>query len=447
MQNPTPQSPLGQSMWLPLTFRWFRRKSNPGEITRVVAEYQLLAACVSRNIPLPPLHLIKDEERHVALCLELGLEKGLRQLQRLAREHFPQDAVAQEKPMDSYNLKIPHQINFKEEEWTIFLHWLSRPRSPSYDMLKHGLRTDVPLVWEARLETKTQLNDAHCWLDDNFNRYVTALSPSPGTESSIDEVFALIYREQFELLWMFFFRSFSDYRGVLRDEIGAEIARCLFWRFDRSIEKAYRIIRKRSLTHEETKELWTKFLDWLTQGLFEGQARDIPSDVYTSWPRFLADEENSGDNAVNYCLKKIKYEGLFIVPDTQETPLERCMPTFPSHPQPQTLCVEPKLSELVQSEIWRRRLPERVFAFLFDDTETTPQPTQSDDGDLEELLTHGQPYNCGGPSVQGWRQEMESWKVVEQYISKSEWHMSCIKMYLLRGTKEEEDMYKEIVII
>ncbi|KAG5820000.1 hypothetical protein H9Q74_009148 [Fusarium xylarioides] len=446
MQEATAQFALGQSMWLPLSFRWFGRKPKPGELPGVDTEYQLLAACVAKNLPLPPLHLIKDEERHIILCLELGLEKGLRQLQRLAREHFPQDAAAHEKPLDSYKLKNSYQINIKEEEWAIFLHWLSRPRSPSYDMLKHWSRTDVPLVWEARLETKTQLSQAHFWLDDNFSRYVIALS---GTETSIHEVFALIYREQFELLWMFFFRSFSDFRGVLRDEIGAEIARCLFWRFDRSIEKAYRVVRKGHLTHEETKELWTKFQDWLTQELFEEQAREIPSEVYTPWPRVLADEENSRENAVNCCLKKIKYEGLFIMPITQETPKERSMPTsFLPHPQPQALYVKPKLSEVVRSDIWRRRLPERVFAFLFDDTETTTQPTQSDDTDLEELLAHGQLYNCGGPSLQGWRQEMESWKVVEQYISKSEWHMSCIKMYLLRGSKhEEEDVYKEIVII
>ncbi|KAF5681388.1 heterokaryon incompatibility het-6 [Fusarium denticulatum] len=444
IRDTTTQSPLGQSMWLPLSFCWFERQPAPGELLSVAAEYQLLAACVSWNIPLPPLNLIKDKVRHITLCLELGLEKGLRQLQRLAREHFTQDAAAHEKPLDSYDLGISPQINFREEEWAIFLHWLSRPRSPSYDKLKYGSRLDVPLFWEVWLETKTQLSQARFWLDDNFSRYVTALS---GTESSIDEVFALIYREQFELLWLFFFRSVSGF-PVFDDDFGAQIASCLFWRFDRSIERAYRVIGKGHLTHEETKDLWTKFLDWLTQERFEEPAREIPSEVYATWPRLLADEGISSDNAENYCLEKIKSEGLFIVPPTQGNPLERSMPkSFSSDPQPQTLYVKPNLSELVQSEILRRRLPERVFAFLFDDTETTTQPTQSDDRNLEELLAYGQPSNCGGPSVQGWRQEIESWNAVEQYISKSEWHMNCIKMDLLRGSKEEQDVYKGIVII
>ncbi|KAF5596715.1 heterokaryon incompatibility het-6 [Fusarium pseudocircinatum] len=445
IQDTATQYPLRQSMWLPLSSGWFRRESQTGKPPAVVTEYQLLATCVSWNIPLPPLHLIKDKVRHITLCLELGLEKGLQQLQRLALEHFPQDAAAHEKPLDSYDLGISLQNNFREEEWGIFLHWLSRPRSPSYDMLKHGSRMDVPLVWEEGPKTKTELSQAHFWLDDNFSRYVTALS---GTKSSIEEVFALIYREQFELLWLFLFRSVSGFRVVFGNEFGAQIARCLFWRFDRSIESAYRVIGKGHLTHEETKELWTKFLDWFTQERFEEPAREIPSEVYVSWPRLLDDEGISSDNAANHCLEKIKSEGLLIVPPTQANPLEGSMPkSFSSDPQSQTLYGKPDLPELVQSEIWRRRLPERVFAFLFDDTETTTQSTQSDDNSLEELLAHGQPYNCGGPSVQDWRQEIASWNAVEQYISKSEWHMNCIKMDFLRGSKEEEDVYKGIVIV
>lgn len=144
----------------------------------------------------------------------------------------------------------------------------------------------------------------------------------------------------------------------------------------------------------------------------------------------------------------MKLEGVFIGPKTQEASLEwSTQASLLSHTRPEALYRRSTLSELVSSEIWRRRLPERVFAFLFEDTKTTTQPTQCDDRHLEELLIHGQPYNCGGPSAQGWRQEIESWKAMEEYISKSEWHMSCIKMYLLRGTKEEEDIYKKNDII
>ncbi|KAF5968502.1 heterokaryon incompatibility het-6 [Fusarium coicis] len=332
-----------------------------------------------------------------------------------------------ERVLESYNLKLSHRHDVKEEEWAIFLHWLSRPTSPSYEELKDGFRRDIPLIWEGGFVTRAQLDEAHNRLDDNFNRYLRALSASQSSESSPNEIFAHIYREQFELLWMFFFRSNSvlikGLRAVRHDQIGAQLARCFFWRFDRSIKQAYHVVRKRGLTQEECKKLWTKFLDWLTQGLFEEQAREVPSEVYDDCPRPLVDEKRSGLGMVYASINSF------------------------THVRPSAFYRRPTLSELVQSEIWRRRLPERVFAFLFEDTETTTQPTESDDRNLEEVLAQGQPFDCGGPSVQGWRQENKSWKVVELYVSKSEWHMSCIKMDLLRGSKEEENIYKEIVII
>ncbi|RKL35242.1 hypothetical protein BFJ70_g8099 [Fusarium oxysporum] len=110
-------------------------------------------------------------------------------------------------------------------------------------------------------------------------------------------------------------------------------------------------------------------------------------------------------------------------------------------------CDEQNLPKVVHYEIWRRRLAERVFSFLFDDTEATPQPTRSDDRDLEEVLAHDQSSNCGEPFSRRWRQENESWKVAEQYISKSQWHISSVRMDLLRGWKEDGDMCKEIVVI
>lgn len=129
--------------------------------------------------------------------------------------------------------------------------------SPSYEMLKRSSRRDIPLIWERGLMTRAQLDEAHTWLNDNFNHRIAALSSSPSSESSLNEIFALIYCEQFELLWMFFFRSYSDYikgfRVVQRDELGAQFTRCFFWRFDRSMEKVYRVIRKRHLAHDETK--------------------------------------------------------------------------------------------------------------------------------------------------------------------------------------------------
>ncbi|KAF5530184.1 heterokaryon incompatibility het-6 [Fusarium napiforme] len=412
------QFPLEQSMWLPVSYYWVGRRST---------ERRLLVECVSRNIPLPPLHLATDTRSHGALSLHLGLEKGLQQLQRLAQELSMQDVAAHEKALESYELGL-YRRDFKEEEWAIFLHWLSKPTSPSYEVLKHGSRRDVPLIWEAGIETRAQLDEAHDWLDNNFNRYLEALSSSQSSESPLIDIFTLIYREQFELLWMFLFHPLSqdvkESHVVPRTKLGAQFARCFFWRFDRSMKKAYEVVPEWRLPHRETKELWTEFLNWLTQRSFEEQAPEIPSEVYDDRPRSLVDEESIGDNRGEFCLRRIKLEGVLDEPETQEASLALYRLTLP---------------EFVQSEIWRRRLPERVFAFLFEDTETTPQPTQSD-RNLEEMLIHGQPYNCGGPSVQHWRQRIDSWKVVEQYISKSEWHISC---QVDHSSNEEE----EIVII
>ncbi|KAF5707133.1 heterokaryon incompatibility het-6 [Fusarium globosum] len=451
LQETTAQSPLGQSMWLPVSLDWIGRSPKLGEPTGFHTEYQLLAACVSRNIPLPPLHLVKDEKSHIAISLDLGLEKGLRQLQRLAREHLPQNATAHKK-LVSYNLENCFQLDFKEIEWTIFLHWLSKPETPSFSKLRYGLRMDAPSIWEVGLVVQDQLEEAHKWLDHNFDHHLGIPSSSSSTEPSLDKFFNLIYREQFELLWLFVFRSYSTYiKGSYRvtlDDIGAGFARAFFWRFDRSISKACQAFGLRPLTQKQIEEQWKRFLDWLRQQPFDETVRNIPSKVYDERPRRLVEDERSNEFHGDYCLRKMKYDGLFMVPETPES-----TQVSPKHAKSRTrlhfysFCGEQGLSELVHSEIQRRRLPERVFAFLFEDIETTTQPKQSGDGNLEELLAHGQLYTCGGPSVQGWRQEMESWKVVEQYISKSEWHMSCIKMYLLRGTKEDEDVYKEIVII
>ncbi|KAF5594061.1 heterokaryon incompatibility het-6 [Fusarium pseudoanthophilum] len=449
LRDTTTQDIPGQSMWLPVSSFWLAGMRTVEEPNDRYTEHRLLVDCVSRNIPLPPLHLIRDKKSHIDLSLQLGLENGLRQLQRLAREHLLEDMTAREMVLESYNLQRSHSHDFREKEWAIFLHWLARPMSPSYEALKDSLSRDIPLIWEGGLETRAQLDKTHAWLDDNFNHYITALSSSPRSESSLNKIFELIYREQFELLWILFFHSDSAYtaglRDIPRDKIGAEVARSFFWRFDRSIKKAYRVVGNRCITHDETMKLWTKFLDWLKQPLFEEQAREVPSKVYYDRPRLLVDEENSDDRYGVDTLNRIKRKEVLIVPKTEEYVLEMSMRASRlSHTRSYT---RRTLSELVQSEIWRRRLPERVFAFLFEDTETTIQPTQPDDRSLEEMLANGQSYNCGGPSVQAWRQETAFWKDVEQYVSKSEWHMSCIKMELLGESKEEKDMYKEIVII
>jgi len=311
---------------------------------------------------------------------------------------------------------------------------------------------DVPLIWEVGLVAQTQLEEAHTWLDDNFGHHMETLYSSPSTEPSLDKFFELIYREQFELLWLFVFRSYSTYikgsHRVTLDNIGAGFARAFFWRFDRSISKACQIVGIGLPTQQETEEQWNRFLGWLRQQPFEESGWDIPSEVYDERPRWLVEEGRSGEYHGDYCLKKIKYDGLFMVPETPEYPQASPKHTK-SHARlhPQTFCGEQRLSELVHSEIQRRRLPERVFAFLFDDAEATPQPTKSEYTGLEGLLARDQLSICGEPFTQRWRQETESWKVVEQYISESQWHMSGAKIGLLCGSKKDGDMYKEIVII
>ncbi|EXL91331.1 hypothetical protein NOF04DRAFT_17970 [Fusarium oxysporum II5] len=451
LQGTSTQYPLRQSMWLPVSPSWFGRVPLIHEPIDLCTEYPLIAACASMSIPLPPLHLITDVKRHIALSLGQGLENGLRQLQRLALEHFPQELLAHEK-LVSYSLKTSYSLDFKEKEWAIFLHWLSRPISPSYDMLRHGLRMDAPLIWEVGLVAQTQLEEAHTWLDDNFDHHIETLYSSSSTEPSLDKFFKLIYREQFELLWLFVFRSYSTdskrSHRVALDNIGAGFARAFFWRFDRSISKACQAVGVGLPTQQEIEKQWNRFLGWLRQQPFEEPVWDIPSEVYDERPRWLVEEERSGEYDRDYFLKKIKYDGLFMVPKTPESPQ-----AWPKHVksharlQPQTFCGKQRLSELVHSEIQRRRLPERVFAFLFDDAEATPQPTTSECTGLEELLARDQLSICGGPFTQRWRQETESWKVVEQYISESQWHMSRMKMGLLCGSEKDGVMYKEIVVV
>ncbi|KAF4951189.1 hypothetical protein FGADI_7680 [Fusarium gaditjirri] len=456
LQGMSTQPPLAQSMWLPMSFSWFRgpyQSSDPGMDVpdNLYAQYLMLAACASRSIPLPPLHLITDPKRHIPLSLSLGLENGLRQLQRLALEHFPEEPLPS-KNLVHYSPEISYHLDLKEEEWDIFLHWLSRPISPSYDMLRRGLKVDAPLIWELGLAAQTQLEQAHTWLDNNFDHHMETAYSSTSTEPSLDKFFGLIYREQFELLWLFIFRPGSTHikgsHRVTLENIGAGFSGAFFWRFDRSISKACRAVGRSLPTQQEIEEQWNRFLGWLRQQPFEEPVRNIPSEVYDERPRLLVEEERSGEHHGNYCLEKIKYDGLFIQPKMSE-PLPEWFRHAKPHKmlQPRTFDGEQKLGELIYSEIKQRRLPERVFAFLFDDAEANSQPTTSECTDLGEVSTRDQLSICGEPFTQRWSQETKSWKVVEHYIWKSQWYMSSVKIDLLRRSKEDGEWFREIVII
>ncbi|RKK69359.1 hypothetical protein BFJ69_g12783 [Fusarium oxysporum] len=454
LQGTSTQRPLKQSIWLPVSFYWFGKKPKskeafPDYLNHFYTEYPLLTACASRNIPLPPLHSIRNRESHAALLFGLEIEKGLGSLRKLGRKHFPNDLPAQEKLFVSYEQKT-YRLDFREEEWAIFQLWLSRPMSPSYGNLRDGLGMDVPLIWEAGFVTQHQLEEAHSWLDKNFDHSLAALCSSSSTEASLDKFFELIYREQLRLLWLFVFHSDStpiqELGQVTLNKFGAEFARAFFWRFDRSISKACQLIGKDLLTSEKIEEQWARLLCWLTKQSFEEPAREVPLEVYDEWLRVPVDKESNYKFDGDYCLAKTKYNDLSFAPKIPEPAQARSRYAW-SHPLLRKFCDEQSLPKVVHSEIWRRRLAERVFSFLFDDTEATPQPTRSDDRDLEEVLAHDQSSNCGEPFSQRWRQENESWKVAEQYISKSQWHMSSVRMDLLRGWKEDGDMCKEIVII
>ncbi|KAL5589317.1 hypothetical protein FOVSG1_011184 [Fusarium oxysporum f. sp. vasinfectum] len=270
---------------------------------------------------------------------------------------------------------------------------------------------------------------------------------STGSHYQPMELDAIRYLQDWAWLLSLKGRPFWSHRVTL-DNIGAGFARAFFWRFDRSISKACQAVGVGLPTQQEIEKQWNRFLGWLRQQPFEEPVWDIPSEVYDERPRWLVEEERSGEYDRDYFLKTIKYDGLFMVPKTPESPQ-----AWPKHVksharlQPQTFCGKQRLPELVHSEIQRRRLPERVFAFLFDDAQATPQPTTSECTGLEELLARDQLSICGGPFTQRWRQETESWKVVEQYISESQWHMSRMKMGLLCGSEKDGVMYKEIVVV
>ncbi|KAF5624776.1 heterokaryon incompatibility het-6 [Fusarium sp. NRRL 25303] len=437
----TAQSRLGQSMWLPVSLGWFGRKSKlEGPL-----DLPLLVACVSRNIPLPPLHLVTDDKRHIALCLGLGLEKGVRQLQRLVREHFPRKLPAHER-LISYNLQTSFQLGRKEKQWAIFLHWLSKPIPPNYDMLKGGLRMDPPSIWEVGLVLQTQFRENHTWLDVNFDHHMGILYPPSRTKPSIDKFFELLYREHFELLWQLICRSYLTYvKGSHRVTLNGSV----FWRFEHSISEVCKDIGIFSANKQENEEQWSRFLDWLRQQPFVEPVWDIPSEVSDPWPRRL-EEERNGMFPINSWFKMTKYKlrnGLLMVPEAPESraSLEDTNSYACLHPR--TLRGEQRLSQLIHSEIYRRRLPERVFAFLFDDTGVTPQPAKSKCTALEGLIAHDQLSICGEPLTQHWRQETESWKALEQYISESQWHMTNVKMDLLCRSKEDGELLREIVII
>ncbi|KAF4452107.1 hypothetical protein F53441_5040 [Fusarium austroafricanum] len=442
---------LDQSMWLPATSNWFHWSERVTK-DKLSSRYPLLAACAAKHIPFPPLHLVNETKRQIVLSINLELETGLRQLQRVAHEHFPQESpLSRESLSRSYKLYTCYDHNLQTDYWAMFLRWLSKPAAPGFDILKEESNLHSLLVWETRLKTQQQIRRAHLRLDANFDHRLEKLASTSWLSNSLDNFFGLVYQEQFELFWLSLF-SGHDVEEAMHmfpaKAMGAEFARAFFWRFDRSISKACKLA---GIEDGNTKKHWTKFLKWLGQGSFDPHAKHVPSDTFDPYPRPDEARVDRIENVANRFLNVLKYDGTFILPQVPENlPTDSYYLDSDFNPQPEDTQGGECLSELVHSEIRRRRLAERVFSFLFEDTEQSAKPRYVH---FRTAVNSGKLPILDEPFIERWREQEKSWKTVEEYISESEWHMTSLKTKILGGLMEDEgygkyeDVYKDIVII
>ncbi|KAF9769291.1 hypothetical protein IL306_013300 [Fusarium sp. DS 682] len=232
-----------------------------------------------------------------------------------------------------------------------------------------------------------------------------------------------------------------------RKTTGVEVARTFYWRFGRSIDKACQLMGKGLLTYEEVEEQWTKFLDWITQRSFEKPARRLLYKEFEMRPRSLVDVPEEDRYHGVYYLKFIKYDGSFIRPKIPKR--REWFRHAKSHLNSQSLVTyeEAQLAVLVHSEIRRRRLAERVFAFLFDNTRNIQSSPGSKYDNVKDILANEQLLDISEPFITEWKRENEAWNVVENYVSESERHMNSLKFKLLDTFEGNRSAYREIVII
>jgi hypothetical protein len=449
--EPSPESLgttlLEPSMWLPVSSHWFRWIERY-EKDQLYTYYPPLAACIANQIPLPPLTLVDTPENRMSLFLEADLETGLRQLQLVAH-NYPLSTPEKTRKGRSYSLNTPHDYGFNIDYLDAFLRWVSKPWSPSVSVLRSDSNMNSLLIWEDRFKERHQISVAHRQLDKNFDKHLALLSTSSGGEILFSQFFNLIYREQFELLWLFVIEEYGAGQFPL---LNIEFARAFWWRFHRSIDKVYRILGENMPTDDQTEQKWDRFLDWLAQGKSQPRATDLPLVELEFRPRPGYDEESRSVWLWDF-FTKLNNRGSFIstgLPGTLYRPEKT--DTDPLS-RPEICFSKERLLEIVHSEIQRRRLPEKVFAFLFNDTRTDREPPVMKCTIFDAMVSVEQLPVLDINILEGWRQEEEQWKTVEAYVSDSEWHMTSLKLKLLGGIgvsekeKNDCDVYKEIVIV
>lgn len=427
---------LDQSMWLPVTYDWFEWSERRTEVI-MHTRYPLLDVCAAKRIPLPPFQLVHDLKRQLILSTGAGLETGLRQLQRLAQD-YPLKPPASTPKSHPYVFETHkwYSICFRDEYWGVFLGWLAKPTSPSTSYLNSKSSQNSMIIWEAAFGAQPQIDNLHRALDSNFDKHLACLDPSPDREARLEQFFVLVYREQFGLLWHCLISlGYNTDRATSAFHtraIGAEFARAFYWRFSRSLDKACQLARSERAGSCEIEEQWTKFLGWLAQGSFDPHAVGVRSVEVVSPPRPAPDTVNErfGSDLFNL----LQVQRWFRSTEGSEPWVDEC------------------LSELVHSEIQRRRLAERVFAPLFDETYTLQQ-SGLEPPTFEAAVPHDIVVTASPRLIEEWRRRGGFWREMMDYVSASEWHMSILKLRVLGGLMQDgatgnpEDLYKDIVIV
>jgi hypothetical protein len=277
-------------------------------------------------------------------------------------------------------------------------------------------------------------------------------------ETDLTGFFKLIYQEQFELLWICAFYDAESTKQAVEEfpllNIGAQFARLFWWRFDRSIHKAYQLLEGRLPTDDQIEQQWNNCLHWLAKENSRNFVADLPLYEPKFPPKPRSDPEFPSSHRVYHFFSKLNYHGWFIstpLPGIPPEDLEKIESEPTSHPK--ACFAEQRLSQIVHSEIQRRRLPEKVFSFLFSRTYMGQELHDLEYEKFQAMLDNSELPLWGFNLVEQWRQQAKSWNDVEAYVSDSEWHMTSLKLKLLGGwgarTEEKKswDIYKEIVVI
>ncbi|KAM5383813.1 hypothetical protein ACJZ2D_001802 [Fusarium nematophilum] len=412
---------LGQPMWLPVSLDWFEL-SERVDGDHLFCRSFFLGACVTKRVPLPPLHLIDSPRAHLRLSTGVDLETGLRQLQRLSQNHtlklpvsIPKSRAS--KPGGSYVHYIRHNY------WDVFLQWLARPVSPTLSNLRTW--SSKLLIWEASCKSLDQINELHEYLDTVFERH---LKPS----FSLDHFFESVYREQFYLLWTIVFQRDSiilwegprvhtrilwadsvwDSERFSAHHAPAEFARGFFWRFSRSFHKAYRHAEG-EMFEVEMERQWVRFLDWLVQRPLN------PNEKITLSPEVVPQPRPPPNPHLkrNEVLEMAEEDEIFPT-GTGQNPAPWANDVF---------------AAFVHFEIQRRRLAERLFAPLYEDRHAVPQECPDFQLEKEKAISVA-------PLAEEGRRRKRFWEDVMDYITESERYMSGLKPRILSGLMEDVKM-------